>query len=104
MSFLLRRFLSPVMSSSPPWIRLKNPALPSGSVVLVTGANGLTGSHIANQLLLAGYYVRGTVRDPAKNKWLLDYFDGKYGKGRFQMVQVQDVGTDGAFERVLKGV
>mmetsp|Transcript_51672 Transcript_51672/g.82097 ORF Transcript_51672/g.82097 Transcript_51672/m.82097 type:complete len:379 (-) Transcript_51672:347-1483(-) len=32
-------------------------------VVCVTGANGFLGSHIVEQLLLAGYRVRGTVRN-----------------------------------------
>ncbi len=34
------------------------------SEVLVTGAGGFLGSHCVQQLLAAGYSVRGTVRDP----------------------------------------
>jgi nucleoside-diphosphate-sugar epimerase len=38
----------------------------SDSVVLVTGVNGFLGSHIADQLLNAGFRVRGTVRSIPK--------------------------------------
>jgi nucleoside-diphosphate-sugar epimerase len=43
------------------------PALSSDSrpLVLVTGANGYTASHIILALLEAGYRVRGTVRSEA---------------------------------------
>ncbi|GKT55138.1 aldehyde reductase [Colletotrichum tofieldiae] len=50
-------------------------AIPKGSTVLVTGANGLVGSHVADQFLKFGYKVRGTVRDVNKNTWLSDVFD-----------------------------
>lgn len=54
-------------------------AIPQGSTVLVTGVNGFVGSHVADQLLLAGYKVRGTARDATKTKWAQDLFDKKYG-------------------------
>lgn len=38
------------------------------SPVVVTGASGFIASHIVNQLLEAGYRVRGTVRDPDKTR------------------------------------
>jgi nucleoside-diphosphate-sugar epimerase len=37
------------------------PAIPKGSLVLVTGANGHIGSRVADQLREAGYHVRGTA-------------------------------------------
>jgi uncharacterized protein YbjT (DUF2867 family) len=40
--------------------------LEHGSLILVTGVNGLLGSHVADQLLHAGYKVRGSVRDPQR--------------------------------------
>lgn len=37
-------------------------------MVVVTGISGFVASHIAVQLLEAGYHVRGTVRDPARSE------------------------------------
>ena len=102
-ALLLRRFPFKIMASLTSSVRLKNTALASGSLVLVTGVNGFIGSHVANQLLLAGFRVRGTTRDPPKSTWLSTLFDDKYGKGKFEMVQVTDIGQEGAFDQVLKG-
>ena len=55
-------------------------AIPPDSLILVTGANSLIGSHVADQLLLAGYRVRGTARSMSKAAWLKELFDGKYGE------------------------
>jgi uncharacterized protein YbjT (DUF2867 family) len=41
------------------------------SAVLVTGASGYLASHCVQQLLVAGYRVRGTVRD-VKNAKKID--------------------------------
>ncbi|KAH7114202.1 hypothetical protein B0J11DRAFT_553555 [Dendryphion nanum] len=82
----------------------RNPALPPGSLVLVTDVDGFIASHTANQLLLAGYRVRGTTRDLAKTRWLSDLFDSKYATGKFEMVHVADIGREGAFMSVLNGV
>lgn len=75
-----------------------------GSLVLITGANGFVGSHIADQLLAAGYNVRGTSRSLEKSQWLYDLFDKKYGRGRFEAVVVPDMVADGAFDDAVKGV
>ncbi|KAK2021105.1 NAD dependent epimerase/dehydratase [Colletotrichum zoysiae] len=82
---------------------LTNPAIPRGSLVLVTGANGYVGSHVADQFLHYGYNVRGTVRDVLKNGWLCDLFEGKYGKGRFELAAVPDMTAEGAYDEALKG-
>nr|POE80008.1 aldehyde reductase 2 [Quercus suber] len=75
-----------------------------GSLVLVTGANGYIGSHCVDQLLAAGYNVRGTSRSADKSRWVTEYADAKYGKGRFEAVSVPDMVADGAFDEAVQGV
>ncbi|EXL68140.1 hypothetical protein FOPG_15792 [Fusarium oxysporum f. sp. conglutinans race 2 54008] len=77
-------------------------AVPKGSTVLVTGANGLLGSHIADQFLAYGYKVRGTVRDLEKSSWLADVFVKNYGKGSFELVKVPDMAAKSAFDEAVK--
>ena len=81
----------------------KPPAIPPGSTVLVTGANGFIGSHVADQLIQAGYLVRGTSRDTAKTAWVTDMFNKKYGEGKFEAVVVEDMAESGAFDEACKG-
>lgn len=75
-----------------------------GSLVLVTGVSGFIASHTANQFLEAGYRVRGTVRSLNKADWLYKLFDEKYGKGKFEAVEVPDMMADNAFDDAIKGV
>ncbi|PYI00319.1 NAD(P)-binding protein [Aspergillus sclerotiicarbonarius CBS 121057] len=82
----------------------ETPALPLGSWVLVTGINGLVGSHVADQLLAHGYRVRGTVRNVQRCAWVGDLFRRKYGDDAFQLVQVEDLLLPGAFDEAIKGV
>lgn len=82
---------------------IQNPALPEGSLVLVTGVNGFIGSHIADQILLAGYQVRGIVRNAQKNAWMTTFFDGKYGIDKFELVEVKDLAETTALEKALQG-
>lgn len=82
---------------------IQNPAIPKGSTVLVTGANGLIASHVVDQFLENGYKVRGTVRDPVKSAWLTALFDKKYGNGAFELVQVADMAVENAYDEVVKG-
>ena len=82
----------------------KLPVIPPGSIVLVTGANGYIGSHVADQLIQAGYLVRGTSRDAAKTAWMSEMFDKKYGKGKFEPVVVKDMAEGGAFDEACKGM
>ncbi|OJJ77384.1 hypothetical protein ASPBRDRAFT_190692 [Aspergillus brasiliensis CBS 101740] len=79
-------------------------AIPHGSWVLVTGANSLVGSNVADRLLSRGYRVRGTVRNAQRHQWLRDLFHGKYGKETFELVQVRDIQRPGAFDEAIKGV
>lgn len=78
-------------------------AIPQGSTVLVTGVNGYIGSHAADQLLLAGYKVRGTVRDLSRAQWVQEFFDQKYGSGKFELFVVPKMNVDGAFDEAVKG-
>jgi len=82
---------------------IENAALAQGSVVLITGVNGLVGSHVADQVLLHGYKVRGTVRNAEKNSWMVDFFAQRYGKGKFELVEIPDLTTEGAFTEAVKG-
>jgi nucleoside-diphosphate-sugar epimerase len=63
--------------------------------VLVTGANGFVAMHVVDQLLKAGYAVRGTVRNETKVPHIKQTF-AAYGD-KLELVVVEDimlVGTD----------
>ncbi|KAL4879729.1 putative aldehyde reductase [Aspergillus karnatakaensis] len=85
-------------------LTLPSPVIPKGSLILVTGANGFIASHVIDQLLDAGYNVRGTVRDLTRTNWLNELFENKYGTGRLETVQVPDITTQTAFADAVKGV
>ncbi|KAH9973392.1 D-lactaldehyde dehydrogenase [Russula compacta] len=70
--------------------------------VLVTGANGYLAVWVVKKYLEAGYSVRGTVRSLSKSAFLKDNF-GHYGD-RFELVVVEDITKDGAFDEAVKGV
>lgn len=77
--------------------------LPADSLVVVTGANGFVGGHIVDQLLLAGFKVRGTVREASKGAWIKEYADKTHGPGKFEVFVVPDMVADGAFDGSVKG-
>ncbi|KAI1160852.1 hypothetical protein F5B18DRAFT_489618 [Nemania serpens] len=85
-------------------INLTNPSIPLGSVILVTGANGLIASWVADKLLEAGYKVRGTVRSLSRSSWMEPLFADRYGPGRFELVEVSDFSAPGAWDIPVKGV
>lgn len=87
----------------PPNFDGKPLAIPPGSTVLVTGVNGFIGSHVADQLIQAGYLVRGTSRDKTKTAWMTEIFDKKYGEGKFEAVVVKDMAESGAFDEACRG-
>ncbi|KAJ3460928.1 hypothetical protein MRS44_011795 [Fusarium solani] len=79
--------------------------IPSGSMVLVTGATGFVASHVTRQFLERGYKVRGTVRDLAQASWLIDnHFKSYAESGHLELVVVPDLVADGAFDEAIKGV
>ncbi|KAF6786155.1 aldehyde reductase [Colletotrichum sojae] len=83
---------------------IPDPAVPYGSLVVISGASGFIGSHVADQTLAAGYRVRGTTRDVAKNRWLEDYFRSKYGDDKFHLVAVPDMEAPDAFDEAVRGM
>jgi uncharacterized protein YbjT (DUF2867 family) len=79
-------------------------ALQPSATVLVTGVNGLIGSHVVDQLLKRGYHVRGAVRDVEKNKWLSEYFAEQYKAAKFELVAVSDMTAEGCYDEVVDGM
>ncbi|RDW57271.1 hypothetical protein BP5796_12721 [Coleophoma crateriformis] len=79
--------------------------IPKGSWILITGVNGFVAAHLAKQLLQRGYKIRGTVRDLEKSSWLInDVFQSSADDGNFELVQVPDLGAEGAFDDAVKGM
>ncbi|KAK0205610.1 D-lactaldehyde dehydrogenase [Desarmillaria ectypa] len=78
------------------------PSLNPPSKVLVSGANGYIAAWIVRTLLERGYAVRGTVRSLAKGQHLMDTFKS-YGN-KLEIVVVDDMSKDGAFDEAVKGV
>jgi len=77
------------------------PAVPQGSLILVSGASGFIAVHLCSHLLMNGYRVRGTVRSTEKGEYLKKLFDGV---GEFEYVIVEDIAKPGAFDDAVKGV
>ena len=82
----------------------KPPAIAPGSLILVTGANGFIGSHVADQLIQAGYRVRGTSRTTSKIEWVKEMFDKKHGEGKFETVVVENMAEPGSFDKACIGI
>lgn len=80
-------------------------AIPAGSRVLVTGANGFLASQITLQFLKRGFQVRGAVRDVTRSAWLLEGPFKSYAEnGALELVAVPNLGADGAYDEAIKGV
>jgi NmrA-like family len=70
--------------------------------VLVSGANGYLATWVVKKALEAQYSVRATVRSLTKSAFLKDKF-AHYGD-RFELVVVEDITKDGAFDEAIRGV
>ncbi|KEY63880.1 hypothetical protein S7711_10128 [Stachybotrys chartarum IBT 7711] len=80
------------------------PAIPRGSLILITGATGHVASELTRQFLERGYCVRGTVRDLAKASWLNRVFQPYVASGHFTLALVPDMTVPGAFSDAMKDV
>lgn len=75
-----------------------------GDTVLVTGATGYIGAHVVEELLAAGYKVRGTSRSTNKAQFLTTLMEKKFGKDKLEIVEVPDMIADNAYDKAVKGV
>lgn len=76
----------------------------SKGLILISGVNGYIAAHTAKHFLDSGYSVRGTVRKLSSTKPLLDGPFKEYAvSGRFEVVEVPDITTAGAFDEAVKG-
>ncbi|KAI2637541.1 hypothetical protein GGS21DRAFT_489324 [Xylaria nigripes] len=85
-------------------LNISNPTIPLGSTILITGANGLIASTLADQLLAVGYNVRGTVRNATKCEWLYSTLEKRHGPGRFELVEIPDIKKPGVWDVPVRGV
>ncbi|KAK0629522.1 hypothetical protein B0T17DRAFT_506064 [Bombardia bombarda] len=85
-------------------LTLSNPTISHDSLILVTGANGLIASHAVDQLLSAGFRVRGTVRNASKCSYLQRLFSSRHGPDKFELVEVPDYSAPNAWDVSLRGV
>jgi NAD(P)-dependent dehydrogenase (short-subunit alcohol dehydrogenase family) len=73
-------------------------------VVLITGVNGYIATHTAAAFLRAGFAVRGTVRTrtPALVQTLERTLEPYHDGDRLEVVEVPDIGENGAFDCVVE--
>ncbi|KAK0613194.1 hypothetical protein B0T14DRAFT_498746 [Immersiella caudata] len=85
--------------------KLPTPAVPKGSLILITGVNGYLASELALQLLTLGYRVRGTVRSLSKANFLTtDVLKSHYTSGAFTVITVPTLDGPNAFSEAVKDV
>ncbi|KAF4617262.1 hypothetical protein D9613_005668 [Agrocybe pediades] len=70
--------------------------------VLVTGANGYIASWVVKTLLEQGFTVLGAVRTQEKGDEVIDMF--KKHTDRLEIVVIEDMTKDGAFDEAIKRV
>ncbi|KAK0544312.1 hypothetical protein OC846_005550 [Tilletia horrida] len=81
-----------------------SPRLEPGSLILISGVTGLVGAAQAKLLLDIGYKVRGTTRKAASAAQLIDHFHTTYGKGAFEVVEVEDGSKEQSWTSAFQGV
>ncbi|KAJ3125245.1 hypothetical protein HK098_000443 [Nowakowskiella sp. JEL0407] len=73
-------------------------------LVLVTGITGFLGSHVANQLLAAGYKVRGTLRSKAKGEKVYDaVLPAGVDKSKLELFEIDLLDPVSKWESAVKG-
>ncbi|XP_010270636.1 PREDICTED: tetraketide alpha-pyrone reductase 1 isoform X2 [Nelumbo nucifera] len=70
--------------------------------VCVTGASGFLASWLVKRLLLSGYHVKGTVRDPGNDKKVAHLWQLKGAKEKLQLVKA-DLMEEGSFDDAIMG-
>ncbi|KAF8406777.1 hypothetical protein HHK36_008869 [Tetracentron sinense] len=70
--------------------------------VCVTGASGYLASWLVKRLLLSGYHVKGTVRDPGNYKKVAHLWGLEGAKERLQLVKA-DLMEEGSFDDAIMG-
>ncbi|KAH9694209.1 tetraketide alpha-pyrone reductase 1 [Citrus sinensis] len=70
--------------------------------VCVTGASGYLASWLVKRLLLAGYHVTGTVRDPGNERKLAHLWRLEGAKERLQIVRA-NLMDEGSFDDAING-
>ncbi|KAK9944459.1 hypothetical protein M0R45_010027 [Rubus argutus] len=76
--------------------------LESKGRVCVTGASGFLASWLIKRLLLSGYHVTGTVRDPGNQKKLAHLWKLEGAKERLRLVKA-DLVEEGSFDDAILG-
>ncbi|KAH9487433.1 Putative uncharacterized oxidoreductase [Psilocybe cubensis] len=80
------------------------PTITKGDKILVTGANGYIAMWAIRIFLERGYFVRGTVRSESKAKDVNDYFNSVGLGDKLEIVIVNDIAKEGAFDEAVKDV
>ncbi|KAF6171239.1 hypothetical protein GIB67_036907 [Kingdonia uniflora] len=70
--------------------------------VCVTGASGYLASWLVKRLLLSGYQVRGTVRDPGNHGKLKHLWQLEGAKERLELVKAELM-EEGSFDEAIMG-
>ncbi|EXF86353.1 NAD dependent epimerase/dehydratase [Colletotrichum fioriniae PJ7] len=79
-------------------------ALPQGSDILVTGANGFIGSHVCKELLQIDFNVKEAVRDTKKCSWLTQALGLQTSRGHFTLVALPSMEIEENFHVLMQGV
>lgn len=90
---------------APPGLWERMPFHPASTTVCVTGANGFIGSYLCRDLLLQGFTVRGTVRDPnndTKTAHLVQMAQEVGAEDRFSLAR-GDLLEAGSFDDAIAG-